>query len=474
MHYLKKLKSLLLSNIWLITLIIFTAIFCYKTCNVKLKKEDPVKDYKVQGYINKIINLEDKIQFELIGNKKVLANYYLNEDNYDNLCQLELGDYVEVGGILNVPSENTNFNLFNYRKYLLSKKIEYTITIEKITLVTKNKNIFYAIKNSIVKLIEKNKSSRYLKAFILGDTNEIEENIKTSFQFNGISHLFSVSGMHVGFLSSIIFSFLTFINKKKKINEIIVISFLIFYAFLTGFSPSILRSVIFMLLLFIKNIFKIPISSFKMFLVMTCFFLIYNPWYIYNTGFLYSFTISGFLIYFNKYYKDKSYFKKILLISLISFLVGLPITLFNSFSINLISIFLNLVFVPFVSFIIFPLSFVVLLIPFLSFIYEFLVFMLENLSLFSSNHLSLTLNLAKPNIVGIIIYYLIILLIFRRPKRLINYFLLSIYFIIYYNIHFFNFNPILTIIDQTTPNMIQGLKGIFERNALISRGYSLF
>ena len=29
-------------------------------------------------------------------------------------------------------------------------------------------------------------------------------------------------------------------------------------------------------------------------------------------------------------------------------------------------------------------------------------------------------------------------------------------------------------IDQTTPNMIQGLKGIFERNALISRGYSLF
>ena len=444
---LKKLKIILLSNLWLVVLILFTTIFCYPSLNIE-KNSEEIKNYKFSGYINKLVKEENKIQFELIGDKKVLANLYIKEKgDYSYLNNLELGDYIEVIGILQIPSENTNFNLFNYRKYLLSKKIEYIIIIEQLEIINKNNNVLYSIKNHLIKLIEKNTSSNYLKAFILGDTSNIDDKVKTSFQVNGISHLFSVSGMHVGFLSAVIISMLNLFNKRKTINEIIVIIILIFYSFLTGFSPSILRSVIFMILLFLKKIFYLPISSFKMFLSMTCLFLIYNPWYLYNTGFLYSFIISGFLIYFNKLYKDKSYFKKVFFISLISFLVSLPITLFNSFEINIISIFLNLIFVPFVSFIIFPFSFIVMIFPFFSKLYEFLIIILENLSLLSSDYLGVVLSFSKPNMLGIIIYYLIILIILSYPRNKVIYLFLGVYFLVYYNINLFNFTSKITMLD---------------------------
>ena len=41
------------------------------------------------------------------------------------------------------------------------------------------------------------KEDEYLNTFILGDSSGIEENILNSYRDNGISHLFSVSGMHI-------------------------------------------------------------------------------------------------------------------------------------------------------------------------------------------------------------------------------------------------------------------------------------
>ena len=66
------------------------------------------------------------------------------------------------------------------------------------------------------------------------------------------------------------------------------------------------------------------------------------------------------------YYKDKikgNYFKKLLILSLIAFLFSLPITATLNYEINLMSPLINLIFVPFVSFCIYPLSLISLIIP---------------------------------------------------------------------------------------------------------------
>ena len=91
--------------------------------------------------------------------------------------------------------------------------------------------------------------NKYLKTFLLGDKSNLSTKVMSSYQENGISHLFAISGMHIALLSSLITRFL----KKFKVTEekryYITSTILIMYLLLVGFSPSILRGVLFYLLL---------------------------------------------------------------------------------------------------------------------------------------------------------------------------------------------------------------------------------
>lgn len=73
-----------------------------------------------------------------------------------------MGDEVIVEGVITIPNDNSNINLFNYRNYLKSKNIYYTVKVDSIEKIEVNKNLFYMIKNKIMDSINKNSSSSYL------------------------------------------------------------------------------------------------------------------------------------------------------------------------------------------------------------------------------------------------------------------------------------------------------------------------
>lgn len=407
--------------------------------------------------ITKINYKENKVVIEGVGKEKLLINYE-GDFNY------KLGDKVSIKGTLKEPSSNTNFNLYSYKKYLLNKRIFLVLDAEKIELIEKNRNVLYKIKNKIHNRLL---GSAYLNAFILGDNSYIDDNVKKSYQINGISHLFAVSGMHVSFIVLI----LTFCLKKFKWYELAMVLMLLLYAFLTNFLPSIMRSVIFFILCLLKNKFKWKISTFNLFLIMTIFFLFYNPYYIYNIGFIYSFTISGFLIYFSDKLKEKKYFKSLIKISLLSFLVSLPITIYNNFSINLLSPILNLFFVPFVSLIIFPLSFLIFLLPLFNGVYLFLINVLEQISLFCSNINYFNFIFARPSIYVILIYYIVIVLALKNKKYFIILFLIII---IHYNICIFKKSLVVTMLDVNQGDCLLISYPHNQGNILIDTGGKLF
>ena len=89
------------------------------------------------------------------------------------------------------------------------------INISSYEKCSENSNLFYSIKNFINSLIDNNSSKEYIYAFVLGDMRYVDSDIKDIYQSLGISHLFSVSGMHISILSSVII----FILKKLKIEE---------------------------------------------------------------------------------------------------------------------------------------------------------------------------------------------------------------------------------------------------------------
>lgn len=443
MHYWIKLKNILHCNKIILLILSFTIVYVYLYCN---KEVTVNSDYiEFTGVIENIKYTSDNAQIYIKGKELVLANKYSIDTSFKD--SIKIGNKVKVYGKVNVPINNTNFNTFNYRRYLLSKKIRLTITVDKLEILNTRENIFYLTKDRLKSILLKNKEYPYLNAFILGDTSYLSEDIKNSYLTNGISHLFSVSGMHAGFLSSIILFLLNKISKKKNLNHIILFIILFFYTFLVGFTPSIMRSVIFMMLLFCKKKLNLNISTFKLYIFMTCMFLIYNPYYIYSIGFMYSFTISGFLIYYSKLIQKKGYFQKILIISLIAFLASFPISLYNNFELNFFSPILNLMFVPLVTLIIFPLSFIVLFIPSLVTVYSALISVLEHISLWCSSTISYSFIFGKPFIIMIVFYYVSVVMILNDHKRKLGYALLSLLLVIQYNSKIFLSSVRITMLD---------------------------
>lgn len=443
----KKLKIDLLCKIILILSILYTF---YITKNLIYYTNYQEGEITLIGKIISITHSSDKTDLIIKSKEKIKVTYYGNID-------YKLGDYIKVIGVLTKPYNNTIFNLFNYNKYLLSNKIYYILKADNIIKIKNNKNILYKIKNNIYERIDKLKSKDYVKTFILGDKQDLSDEILSSYQQNGVSHLLAISGMHISLLVVI----LSKILKKFKYSYFIISIFLIFYAFLTNFTPSVLRAVF-------LYVFK-KIDKKNLILLIASFMLFYNPYYIYNVGFLFSFVISFYLIYFgNLTNKFNNYFVKLFITSTICFIASIPIMINNFYYINIMSPLINVIFVPFISLIIFPLSLLTLIFPILDNILLFLLNIMESLTLFCNNF-NINLIMAKMNIFIFIIYYIIITFIFIKPKY---FYILIMILIIHNNIKYFNKNSYLTIIDVGQGDSI--LLEIKDKNILIDTGGNMF
>lgn len=440
----KKLKILLLLKILFLCIsitLIIVKFLTFKTKPLSNKNEfiGEILDVKIKN---------EKITIKLNTDEKILINYYIKKnENYSNL---KIGSIVKVEGKLDYPKKNTNFNLFNYKNYLLSEKIYFVLTANKITYIKDTDNIFFKAKNLLINYINNFKTKDYLYTFILGNTSLLEQDTKKSFQNNGISHLFAVSGMHITLISTLLMYLLKKITKNHDISYIITIFILLFYTFITNFSSSILRAFLLFLLIYINKKFKFNLKTIEIIMLILLILLMYNPFYIYSIGFKFTFIISIILILFSKKINNfKNYFSKLLMTSLISFFVSLPIVINNFFEINLISPLLNLIFVPFISIIIFPFSLISLIFPFLDNIFYIVVKFMENISIYINNTLSLNIIIRKMNLIMIVIYYLLTLICLNKVlvKKYIYVLPIITLILIYSNINYFNKNLIVTMLD---------------------------
>lgn len=387
--------------------------------------------------------LVDKTLKLTIKNKEqVIIYYYLKEDK--DYINIKLGDEISVTGEFTKPKENTTDNLFNYQKYLYNKNTFYLVNATTITITKENSNLYYKIKQFIK---DKTSINPYLQAFILGDKSLINKNVVTSYQENGISHLFAISGMHITLLSSILLNLLKKLKVKEEKRYLFTSIFLIFYLSLIGLSPSALRGVLFFILFSINKVYYFYIKPQNIFIVVLSLTLLIDPFYIYDIGFQYSFTISLTLILMSHTITG-NYLLKLLKTSLLAFIISLPISLMNYYQINLLSILYNLFYVPLVSYIIFPLSLLTFLIKPLLPIYKVFIFILEQTSLFFNKITLGKLIFPKLNNIIYILYFIIIIIIFinyKKSKKPVLVFILILFF--HFNYPTFKNKSFIKMID---------------------------
>lgn len=436
----KKLKMILQSRyIFKILTILSLIITIIYTKYYPFKSVFNNNDTEFIGIVEDYIIKDNQIKISLKSKERIIVTYKYTGKVFNNLSY---GDKIKVTGVLKEPSTNNIFNNFNYKKYLYNKKIYYIIEASKIDKIQNNNNHIYTIKNLLYTRINSLKSSNYIKALLFGD-NKLDKEIKTSYQINGISHLFSVSGFHINFITSIIYFYLDRVTYNKKIKYITVDIFLVLYLLLCN-TTSLLRCTVMNILLSINYLLKLDIKKIDIVLLTLILCITINPFIIYDIGFIYSYTISFFLILYKNKYKTNNKLLKIIYISLISFLVSLPINIYTSYEINFLSIILNIIIVPIVSLILLPLSLLTLIFPILDNILYLITSILEKISLYTSNINIFKQILSKPSIILIIIYYLVIILILSKNK---HYYLILILLIFHKTIPLYNSNLEVVMFD---------------------------
>ena len=385
----KKLKIILKYNKYILLFIIFFSLIFTKF--YKVKSNYDINTKIVYGYVREIN--DNKIT--ILSKEKIIL--YLNHN-----INLQYNDYVKVEGNLIIPSNNTIFNSFNYKDYLNNKKIFYTMKVNYIKVIKNNNNIFYRIKNAIYNKINSKPNSSYLKIFILGDKSSLDN--KEIYTNLGIMHLFCISGMHISILS-------LFLNKvlyKFKYKNIKIYSIFLFFIFLTNYQISIIRSCLSKISSDINNKYKLDISSKDRLILIIIFILLINPYYINNIGFRFSTLISYSIINYSYFLKNKNYFVKTIIISFVSFITSIPLLINTYFSVNFLSIIFNIIYIPIVTFIIFPLSIINLFMP-INNLYSFIINIFENMSIYLNNIKILNISFSKIPIILIIIYYIVLL-----------------------------------------------------------------
>ena len=372
----------------------------------------------LQGTVNSYSINGDKLTIYLKAKEIVIVNYYfksLNEKTYfeDNL---KLGDLISVAGELEEPERNRVFNGFDYKKYLYNKHIFYLMNANKISIMEKNSGLLFYFKNLVMDRINSiSKSKVYIMTFILGNKSFIDNEVKESYQDNGISHLFAVSGMHISLFAGIMLFFLKRVSYNNYFNYGMVCLFLLFYLFLAGFPASLLRASVMFILFSINKVFNLKISNLNILFIVIITILFIDPFYLFDIGFQFSYLISGTLIMMRwKIGVIKSKLKRSFYVSVVCFLVSFPICIYNFYGTNFMSVLFNLFYIPFVSIIVFPLSLITFVFPFLDIVLYYSIFVMERISLFISSINFGYIIFPKVNFGVYFIYYIVIFLSFWK------------------------------------------------------------
>ena len=248
----KRLKIILQCRFIYVFILFFAIVSYFISSNIEhVSKYD---DFNKEEFV--LTNIYEKdygLKIELFGKEKVIGFLYYKDSNDIDLFldNYGLGDRVIVSGDKVSVKNNTVPDTFNYKKYLVSNEIYNVIKVTDISKKADNNNIFYAVKEKLIKRGKSlDKSYPYISSLIFGNNSYLDEDVLSSYRENGISHLFAISGLHI----SIFIGILGYILGKMKcplfFKSLILIGFLLFYMFLTNFAMSVLRLVFLVLICF--------------------------------------------------------------------------------------------------------------------------------------------------------------------------------------------------------------------------------
>ena len=227
----------------------------------------------------------DSLSFRGKAEGRLFQVYYKLQSEAEKEKFQQLSDLHEmvVKGKLASPQGARNFAGFDYRNYLKSQGIYQTLTISKISdkTATSSWDIgenLSGLRRKAVVWIKRNfpdPMRNYMTGLLLGHLDTDFEEMNELYSSLGIIHLFALSGMQVGFFMNAFKKSLLRLGLTQEKFKWLAYPFSLFYAGLTGFSASVIRSLLQKLLAQhgFKSLDNFALTILILFLIMPNFFL---------------------------------------------------------------------------------------------------------------------------------------------------------------------------------------------------------
>ena len=190
---------------------------------------------------------------------------------------------IELEGKLSEPEGQRNFGGFDYQSYLKTQGIYQTLTIKSIQSMKQvsswdiGENLSSLRRKAIVwiKSHFPDPMRNYMTGLLLGHLDTDFEEMNELYSSLGIIHLFALSGMQVGFFMDGFKKLLLRLGLTQENLKWLTYPFSLIYAGLTGFSASVIRSLLQKLLAQhgYKGLDNFALTVLVLFIIMPNFFL---------------------------------------------------------------------------------------------------------------------------------------------------------------------------------------------------------
>ena len=227
----------------------------------------------------------DSLSFRGKADGRLYQVYYKLQSEAEKERFQDLSDLHEmvVKGKLASPQGASNFAGFDYRNYLKTQGIYQTLTLSEIVESRKisswdiGENLS-SLRRKAVVWIKRNfpdPMRNYMTGLLLGHLDTDFEEMNELYSSLGIIHLFALSGMQVGFFMDAFKKLLLRLGLTQEMFKWIAYPFSLVYAGLTGFSTSVIRSLLQKLLAQhgFKSLDNFALTILVLFIVMPNFFL---------------------------------------------------------------------------------------------------------------------------------------------------------------------------------------------------------
>ena len=227
----------------------------------------------------------DSLSFRGKSDGRIFQVYYKLQSEEEKEAFQSLTDLHEIGleGKLSEPEGQRNFGGFNYQAYLKTQGIYQTLNIKKIQSLQKvgswdiGENLSSLRRKAVVwiKTHFPDPMRNYMTGLLLGHLDTDFEEMNELYSSLGIIHLFALSGMQVGFFMDGFKKLLLRLGLTQEKLKWLTYPFSLIYAGLTGFSASVIRSLLQKLLAQhgVKGLDNFALTVLILFIIMPNFFL---------------------------------------------------------------------------------------------------------------------------------------------------------------------------------------------------------